>query len=410
MKNINVLFVSIAFPPKSDSEGLQVAKYLKYLAADENLTIDVVTSTDKTLFMTIDETLRSYTMDCRQIIKLSFFENKYVNYVLRKINPYILNYPDSKYLFVKQWKKAVLKLKNKPDIIYSRSFPLSSTLMAYKLQKELHVPWILHLSDPWTISPIHKLGSAQSWNEKMEQKCFKSATKISFTSQQTIDLYVEKYPEYKSKMMLFPNVFDLEDKREKIYEFKDKIKVVYTGGFVEDRSPKYLFKAILELHKKNPDIVNEFEFIFAGALDRKNRALFQQDIPSVKHVGLLSYSEAISLQEQADILLIVDTPFNNASDAMFLPSKILDYMLMKRRILALTNKHSVTWNLVNHTLGNCYTYDDTENIIKFLTKTRNAHKNRDKEFFVTNNIDMNYSAQENSKKLAEVIRKVFYEK
>ena len=120
---LNVLFVSIAFPPKSDSEGLQVAKYFKYLVRDENLTIDVVTSDDKTLFMSIDENLRKYEKGSRQVIKVSFFENKYINFLLRKISPNGLNYPDSKYRFFKKWKKFINKLKNHSilkliDIIY----------------------------------------------------------------------------------------------------------------------------------------------------------------------------------------------------------------------------------------------------------------------------------------------------
>ena len=84
---LNILFVSIAFPPKSDSEGLQVAKYFKYLAREKSLNIDVVTSSDETLFMPVDENLRKYSSGYRQIIKVPFFENKYINFIMRKINP-----------------------------------------------------------------------------------------------------------------------------------------------------------------------------------------------------------------------------------------------------------------------------------------------------------------------------------
>jgi len=64
--------------------------------------------------------------------------------------------------------------------------------MAYKLQKVLHVPWVLHLSDPWTISPIYQLGEAQEWNDEMEMECFKCATILSFSSLETIQIYGEK--------------------------------------------------------------------------------------------------------------------------------------------------------------------------------------------------------------------------
>lgn len=403
---LNVLFVSIAFPPKSDSEGLQVAKYFKYLSRDKSLNIDVVTSHDNTLFMPIDENLYQYTKGYRQIIKVPFFENKYINFLMRKVSSSSLNYPDSKFRFYKKWKSVINQLKNKPNVIYSRSFPISSTIMAYHLQKELQVPWVLHLSDPWTVNPIHQLREAKEWNETMEKKCFEHATILSFTSIKTIELYSKKYPEYSSKMMFFPNVYDLEDKQKQGYNLKDKIKMVYTGGLVENRSPKYFFKAIEELNSKHPEIISDFEFIFAGALDRKNRALFEEKIPSVKHIGLLSFNKALKLQKEADILLVIDTPFNNPNDAIFFPSKLLDYMLIQRRIVALTDKNSTTWDVVHKKLGDCCEHTDIENIIQFLIKTWESWKNKDREYFYHQELDISFSAERNAKQLSNLFHKL----
>jgi len=405
-KKLNILFVSIAFPPKSDSEGLQVAKYFKYLVRDKSLNIDVVTSSDKTLFMPIDENLKAYAKGYRDIIKVNFFENKYVNFLMRKINPSSLNYPDSKFRFFKKYKSVIKQLHNKPDIIYSRSMPLSSTIMAYKLQKEFQVPWVLHLSDPWTVNPIHHLGDAKAWNEEIEKRCFESATVLSFTSNKTIELYAKKYSEYQSKMQLFPNVFDLEDKIDIEYTFKDKIKVVYTGGLVEERSPQYLFNAITELHNEYPEIIADFEFIFAGALDRKNKALFEQKIPSVKHIGLLSFNEALKLQQSADLLLVIDTPFKNAEDAIFFPSKLLDYMLMQRKIVALTDKKSTTWEIVESKLGHAYEHNDIEGIKNTLITTWKAWKNKERDYFYNKDLDMNFSAKENAHRLTQLFKDI----
>ena len=407
--NINILFVSIAFPPKNDPECLQTAKYFKYLSRDETLNIDVVTSSDKTLFMPVDDNLKKYATGYRQIIKVPFFENKYINFIMRKINPSSLNYPDSKFRFFKKWKSVISTLKNKPDLIYSRSFPLSSTIMAYHLQKELQVPWILHLSDPWTLSPIHKLGNAKEWNVKIEKECFAHAAILSFTSLKTIELYSQKYPEYRSKMMLTPNVFDLEDKKEREYKTKKKIKVVYTGGLVEDRSPEYFFKAIMELDSKYPEIIADYEFVFAGALDRKNRVLFEQGITSVKHIGILSFGEALALQEEADLLLVLDTPFKNSTDAIFFPSKLLDYMLMQRRIIALTDKGSTTWDIVDKKLGDCFEHMDVENIMQSLIRSWDMWKKEEKEYFYNKKLDMNFSAEKNAKNLSNLFKKVINE-
>ena len=65
----NILFVSIAFPPKSDAEGIQVAKYLKYLlrVSKGKFNIDAVTSRQPTLNMTYDASLESSLEGVREI-------------------------------------------------------------------------------------------------------------------------------------------------------------------------------------------------------------------------------------------------------------------------------------------------------------------------------------------------------
>ena len=406
MKKLNVLFISIAFPPKQDSEGLQVAKYLKYLLKDKSLTIDVVTSEDKTLFMPIYTNLVEYLTGVRQIIKVPFFENKYSNFIKRKINRSSLNYPDSKYRFYKKWKYVVDELKKKPDVIYSRSYPLSSTLMAYYLQKEFKIPWILHLSDPWTINPIHALEDAQHWNSIAEKKCFHHASMITFTSEETLNLYILKYPNFKTKMMLSYNVFDLEDKKIKFFMFKDKLKIVYTGGLAGERSPEYILNAIVLFEKNYPQIINDFEFIFAGALDKKNSVLFKGVPKSVKHLGLLSFENALKLQESADILLVIDILFDDVNDAIFFPSKLLDYMLSEKRVLALTTKGSPTWNIVNDKMGNCVEHRDIDAIVQFFRITWEKWKLEDKDYFVRQEIDMKFSAEQNAQKISNALKRL----
>ena len=153
---MSLLFVSIAFPPKFDSEGLQVAKYFKYLSKEcneNNLPIDVVTSAIPTLFMPEDASLKAADTGYRQKIEIVIRENKYRNFLLRKIAPQLVDRPDSKFNFFQQWEKVVSELKEKPSVIYSRSFPTSSAVMAMKLKEFYKVPWVMHLSDP--LSLIH---------------------------------------------------------------------------------------------------------------------------------------------------------------------------------------------------------------------------------------------------------------
>jgi len=241
----------------------------------------------------------------------------------------------------------------------------------------------------------------------MEEKCFKRASVLSFTSQKTIIEYGKKYPQYSSKMKFFPNVFDMEDRGNIPYSLNLKIKVVYTGGLIytNNRNPEYFFKAINQLKIKYSHIYKDFEFLFAGELDQHNKILFNQmekEHENIKHLGLLSFNEALDLQEKADILLIIDIP----KDSIFFPSKLLDYMLMQRRILALTKQDSTIWEIVQGNLGDCVEHINTHQITQILVNAWNAWKEQDINYFYNKDIDMNFSAKYNAKRLSNLCHRL----
>lgn len=406
----NLLFVSIAFPPKADAEGLQVAKYLKYLLREgsHQFNFDAVTSKQPTLNMPHDASLGENSNGVRQIIEIPIYENRYTNYLLRKLAPWILNRPDSKYSFYWQANKVIKRLLHKPDIIYSRSFPLSSAMMAYKLKQHYQVPWVMHLSDPWTLNPIHSMKYSKSWNKNAEEKCFKSADLITVTSKKTLANYQKKYPEFKKKVIITPNVFDSENYVDKPYRIKEKITVIYTGGLVENRTPLSFISAFENLKRSHPNIAKDYQIFFAGGLDRRNREFFMQCTqPEIQHIGTLSLQQAIKLQQEADILLLIDTPTKSPKDAQFFPSKLLDYMLLKRRVLALTDTNSTTWEVIQENkLGDAITHTDKESLIQFLINTWREWKKRRISYFSTGEPNEIYSSHVNAKTLCQYFSKL----
>lgn len=404
----NLLFVSIAFPPKNDPECLQTAKYFKYLVGENKLNIDVVTSKNPTLFMPVDAKLEKYAQGIRQRIDIPIFENKYTNFLIRKIDANFLLQPDSKFSFKWGDKKVEKTLAETPDIIYSRSFPMSSTYLAEKLVDKYQVPWILHLSDPWIGSPIHTLPvKLETKLAKQEAQFFQKATWICLTSEKTKSFYQERYPAIKDKFIVFPNVFDPDDITQTAYQFKDKLRFVYTGGLVAERSPKYLFEAIQKIQTKQPALLNNVEFVFAGQFDRQNAALFDQyKLDCVKNLGLLSYPDALNLQQNADVLMVIDTPLKSPKEAMFFPSKLLDYFIAKRKIFAMTDEGSTTFNVVEGKYGNCYKHTDIEGIQAQIINTIQAWNQKDKTYFYTEKVDETYSAKYNAERLVKLINAI----
>lgn len=400
----NLLFVSIAFPPKNDPESLQAAKYFKYLVR-ENLSIDVVTSKLPTLWMEFDKNLEKYIEGIRQMIEIPIFEPKYLSILVnkKKISP--LRKPDTRFHFHLQWKKVVKQLREKPDVLYSRAFPLSSNLMALKLKKHYKIPWILHLSDPWADSPLFNYNDAEKkYHEKFEKECFESADKISFTSSHTINSYKKKYPKLSDKYIFCPNVYDDDDVVFDETSKNDKMQFLYTGSLNGSRSVKYIAESVEIIKQQDPEILNKIEFLFAGSLDRENSTYFQNN-NDLKHIGLVSFEDVKKLQRSADVLLAIDFLFERAEDAVFFPSKILDYLITGNPILAITTQNSMTYDVVNNRYGKCFSHNDASLIAAQISDYFEKWK-ENKLKLPSNKLDSQYSAKENAKKLYQVIEEL----
>lgn len=397
-----VLFVSIAFPPKSDPECLQTAKCYKYLRSSKSLNIEVLTSSSPTLNMPVDEDLNAFLTGKDTIHEIDVPENRYLNFIRRSIAPSILEKPDSKNKFHEQWQSAITKIQIKPEIIYSRSYPLSSAIMGMKLKEYYKVPHIMHLSDGWTDNPYRKWSTkGKQFNEHLERNSFKSADLISVTSKKTAEFYQEKYPEFADKIKLHFNCFDPDDLKPSHVNWEGKLQLVYTGGLVGSRVPTPLFQALDELAVRNPEILKKLDIVFAGHLDSTTRKIFNLcSHKCVTHLGPVSYEHALTLQKKGHILLIIDSKLDNPMEAMLYPSKLPDYLMAQRQILAITDQQSSTHDaIVKHNLGTCFEHHQSLKLAEHIEQLVNDFELRKEEkFLMTNSVD-ELSAIKNAEKL-----------
>lgn len=401
----NILFVSVAFPPKSDPECLQTAKYFHHLQKHKELQIDVVTSAIPTLYMPYDKHLEAYAIGVNQMISVKLKENRYINFLRNRLGLDKTVFPDVKHSFHKQWKKAVKEIKQKPELIYSRADPRSSTIMAYKLSQYYKVPWILHMSDPWADCPLQCMtGSTYKKHDEWERKCFEAASLISLTSIPTIEFYKKKYPALASKFIFYPNVYENSNYNEHNNAVREpennKFRIVYTGGLAGARSPEYFLKPLSELINKKPAIGENIEVIFAGDVDAKNRTVFQQySFPWVKWIGKISFKEALALQQSAHYLLLIDSPIKDVSRSMFFPSKLLDYMVARKRILTITTKGSAAYEVMQDLKGDICSYDEIEKIQDSITSTYAAFQRGDNDYLSNDKPPEKYEASWNADRL-----------
>jgi hypothetical protein len=184
------------------------------------------------------------------------------------------------------------------------------------------------------------------YHNKVEAQCFRLAAAISFTSEKTITLYQKKYPQWAEKMNVFPNVYDPEDVligEMPVLRKQSVARIVYTGGLANTRSASSFIDALKHLVQKEPSVATQLEVVFAGDMDRTNRDIFAKtSLPFLRHVGLISTEDARQLQLSADLLVVIDSRINDSSKAVFFPSKLLDYSILQKPIMAITDFGSTT--------------------------------------------------------------------
>lgn len=403
---MNILFVSLAFPPKNDPECIQAGRYFKYLCKDKDLDIAVVTSASPTLFMPFDMGLKKYDLGYRQKVQIRLFESKLLNFVLRKSGLHGLLFPDSKMTFHWQWRRAADQLMAKPDIIYSRSNPMSSAMMAMKLRKHFDVPWVMHMSDPWAISPLGDMPDAlKKKSLRTEEEFLRLADRVTVTSSQTLDFYAVRYPEYASKFAVFPNVYDPEDVRDVKLADSAKLRIVYTGGLTGKRNILFLDRVLREATLRNPELEKDVEFVFAGDMDRANKSVFSRTHPCIRHIGIVSHADARALCESAQILMVVDNPAN-ANEAIFFPSKLLDYFLTKRKIWAVTPVRSATRDVLQDSNHVAFHHGETEAMAAFLLKSVQQFKSGEFSRDQSSPIPKKFSAEVNAQSLSILLKQV----
>lgn len=362
---MNILLVSPNAPPKNSAESMQVGRYLVELNRKHQVIL--VTTPEERGWVVNDPSLDIGLDDVEKLVlRLPFHRlasrlvaSGYVRQWVR---------PDAFFWMAGRASWVVRRLRERPDVIYSRSLPFSSALLARALKKRLRVPWIMHLSDPWLDNPYLAFGNVME-NEQ-EYSCFLEADGISVTTECLMNFYREKYPEFGEKLFLSPNVMPMENQRRAVREVEDagsSLKLLYTGALYGNRDPRLLLDVLDEMQHEDPRFRQFVELQFVGNVSESiARMIDDARLPGVSLLGRRDYADVLGLQAGADVMLSFEPDGENPLLKCFLPSKILDYIHAGKPFVAITPRGSETWKLCEQGYGWAISPDDNAGLKDFL--------------------------------------------
>lgn len=233
----------------------------------------------------------------------------------------------------------VQDLLSNNDVLVTFGQPMSDHLAGLRLKRQTNVQWIAHFSDPWSDSPyLLPIPFTRSRLVRMERAVIEAADRVLFTSRETLDLVMNKYPgTFRLKAEVLPHSYD-----PALYDSASQrprggpLLVRCLGNFYRQRNPIALAKALVLLRRTRPELLVDLRIELIGRwIGKKKWTPVMMGLPEtlLSLRGPVSYLESLKLMGEADALLVIDAPFERN---VFFPSKLVDYLGAHRPIVALT--------------------------------------------------------------------------
>jgi glycosyltransferase involved in cell wall biosynthesis len=338
-----LLAISFSYPPLALPRAVQVARLFKHLPFSIVLVCadydEKGVRKDSTLVAGAEASLEKIL---RVPFSLSGWRGRLSSVAYRYRLPVWDKTPDQ----YRSWKRKVLKRiesfinesNSLPDAIVSFGSPMSDHLIGAELKRRYRLPWIAHFSDPWVDNAFNQHDRlTRAFNLSLERKVMTAADTLIFTSEETVDLVMSKYPaELRTKARVLPHAFDASLFPAQPKQSSSKLQIRYLGDLYGKRTPQPLFGALRHILTDEPEKLSDVSFELIGpTYDLPPEQLKLETLPE----GLVSlkppvkYLESLALMADADGLLVIDAP---AEKSVFLPSKLIDYVGAGRPILGLT--------------------------------------------------------------------------
>ena len=215
--------------------------------------------------------------------------------------------------------------------------PWSDHLVGLRVQRATALPWVAHFSDPWTASPYATPRQRGIW-KPMEAEVVESATALVFVTREAADATLAVYPDASRRTVaVVPHGFDpRRAPAAPSSAAHSRLRLVYTGRFYAGvRTPVTLLRALAVL-AHDPSFADSIEIRFIGPHVEE----FRSDAAAlgVAHLatftGRTSSSDATAQAADADVLVVIDAASETPS--LFLPSKLVDYLPLRKPILGIT--------------------------------------------------------------------------
>jgi len=402
---INILIISIYYPPITSIASNRIHSFAKYLDKEKyNVYVH-----------TLDDGKKSSKGIAGVFVTRSRNDKMFKPFQFRKRTNKIVHYAKVIYnIMLKRLQKDVYQgwieesisqlspvvEKNKIDIVLSSFSPASTHKVALALKKKYPtLKWIADMRDEMSASPFIDKKTKIDY-QSIEQQIFKYADAITSVSKPIIEEYKEMSKGSKLSFKEIRNGYDFELKEGQ--GSNEVFTLSYVGNFYGTRNPDYFLKALSELLATK--YIKDIRIRFIGV-----KTHFDVPRNIMSHLSIIesvSHIRAIEEMRSSDALLLIHP--NNGRKGIF-TGKIFEYLATMRPIIALLDPQDVAAELIRKcNAGYISAFDNVKEIKEVITRVYDEWERGVKKEQNTEEIKKHHR-KEQAKRLESFIQEVINE-
>lgn len=295
-----------------------------------------------------------------------------VDHAIARNHPWRL--PESLMLMHKYIQDSVREFeKGNYKYLFTSIVPGVSHLCGKAIKKRHpEVIWYASFSDPFKNSPykkadlegrsifykfIYSVGGFTLYNSKYEEAAVLNADKLIFICKEQMEYTLSQYKntaELKKKAIIMPLTYvpewgmysSLINDNNRVSN--KPLQAVHLGRLYGLRKINTFLEALKELKEEDKDLSKKIVF-------HQYSEIQAPDVKKIKEYDLedvfilhktVSYDKSVEVMKESDILVLFDTLMSDKPVQPYLPSKIVEYLLLRKPILGICDKNSPSYRIL----------------------------------------------------------------
>ena len=253
------------------------------------------------------------------------------------------------------------------DFVYSRSLPMVSHIAGFWCARELKLPWIANINDPWGfhffLEEAHAIGySAPAKTDAAYPKlsAFQRHEQLFWLRRtlRTADLVT--YPckglhNFHSKLSGIDHAAEIiphigNSPKGGISKSDSHFRLVHAGSLgsseITGRSTNALLLGLAAFLATSPDAAVNTKLVLVGPEDKETQSLVMKLglERNVENVGRVNYEQSLDYIGSASICILIEA---SMEESIFFPSKLADYLACRKPVLALSPRRGLAADLAS---------------------------------------------------------------